>query len=276
MAFHIHAEPRLGSRGITGLLGALFKKPLGPCDRRCNQFGAAVLQRHGHATQGRPRGNVAAHDAGPDDMHMPERQRRFATQTFEAVLQHEDANQVACGGPVHEGRNRLRLGRVTLRAGGAVTAPEVDDGIGSGVVFGDDFRAQRAAQLLGDKGAYERQIQQPLHERCRAARRCLQCKCLGVLLEFRSRYQRIDQPRRERPCGVEGLALEHQVHRRAHPEQAHRAYRATKSRMNPELHFRQPQRQLAVIGTHAVGTGERELEAATQRKALYRGHAREG
>ena len=54
----------------------------------------------------------------------------------------------------------------------------------------------------------------------------------------------------------------------AHAQQLHGAHRAAKARVDAQLHFRQAQRQPAVIHAHAVAAGQCQLHAAAQREAL--------
>ena len=54
------------------------------------------------------------------------------------------------------------------------------------------------------------------------------------------------------------------------PSKLHEAHRAAETGMDAELHFRQGQRHLRIIRRDAVAAGERQFEAAAQRKAVDR------
>src|ERR1039458_1672502 len=66
---------------------ALLEVSLGACQRRLDQFFAAVLQRDVQTAQCRPCRDVAAHDTGTDDMHVPKINLRLAAAPPESLLQ---------------------------------------------------------------------------------------------------------------------------------------------------------------------------------------------
>ncbi len=86
----------------------------------------------------------------------------------------------------------------------------------------------------------------------------------------------IHQAELERALGADVLAGEHHVHGPAHAEQPHQAHGAAEAGMNPQLHFGQAQRQLAVVDTDAIAAGQRQLQATTQRKAVEDRHSGAG
>ena len=93
-ACYVHFEARRRRGSGHRILQTLFKKRLGACQGRCNQFFASILQSNRHAAKGRPGRDIAAHDPGANDMDMLENGARIASQTLEPILQQKDAHQV--------------------------------------------------------------------------------------------------------------------------------------------------------------------------------------
>ncbi len=135
VAFHIHLQPRQRGRSGRRVLEALLEERLRALERRLNQLFGPVLQRHRHAAISRPGGNIPAHHAGADHMHMLEFGRGFCPQTLEAILQQKHAHQIARSRRAHEFADGASLGFVSRRSGAAVSPPQIEDGVGSGVVF---------------------------------------------------------------------------------------------------------------------------------------------
>jgi hypothetical protein len=66
-------------------------------DRGGNALGRLILQRHRQAAQRADGGDVAAHHAGADHVHMPRREVHALAEALQALLQEEHADQVARG-----------------------------------------------------------------------------------------------------------------------------------------------------------------------------------
>ena len=86
----------LASARFSGSLTRFVEQFRGPIQRRLHELHLAILQGHGETAQGAPGGDVAAHHAGADDMHMADAML-LAAESLEPVLQEENAHQVACG-----------------------------------------------------------------------------------------------------------------------------------------------------------------------------------
>ena len=149
-----------------------------------------------------------------------------------------------------------------------MAAPQVEDRVRRRVVLGSRTRDDALAHLGCDERPQRRQRQQPVGQRG-PARRGLgvdQAQC-GAL-EVRGRRQRVGQADRECLLGLDAAPRQHQLQCLARADQAWRSHRAAEARMDAQLHFRQPQRRLAVIGHDAVAARERELEPATERETV--------
>jgi len=90
---------RLQSRELLGRPAGNAAAPLEEGTRtiECglHELGAAVLQGHGKAAERTPRSDVAAHDAGADDVHVATRWQFLAAQSLQPLLQEEHAHEVA-------------------------------------------------------------------------------------------------------------------------------------------------------------------------------------
>ncbi len=117
----------------------------------------------------------------------------FAAQALEPVLQQEYPHEVARGLRAHELRDGARLGLVALVPGGAVVLPQIDDGVGSGIVLVGHLPAQRGRRLAGDEGTHGLEIQQLLDERRRFLGRRLEQHPFRGRLELLRRHELIDQ-----------------------------------------------------------------------------------
>ena len=98
----------------------------GTVERRLHVLHLPVLQRHLEPAQRAPRGDVAAHHAGTDDVHLADA-RFLAAEALEPVHQEEHAHEVVRRRRAGQFHHRLRLGlqrRVHGQAAG--TAPRVD------------------------------------------------------------------------------------------------------------------------------------------------------
>ena len=110
----------------------------------------AILQRHGQAARRAPARDVAAHDAGADDVHVLGGLAAGLAGGLQSILQEEHAHQVARGRRAQQLRHRARFGFVRALALAAVTLPQLDHGVRGRVVLGTraprDLRAHLAGQ----------------------------------------------------------------------------------------------------------------------------------
>jgi hypothetical protein len=182
-------------------------------------------------------GDIAAHDAGADDMHMAKIGGRLPSQALEPILQQEHADQVARCGSAHELADRSCLGLVALGTGGAVPLPKVQDGVGRRILLAPHALSQCRGGLSGDERARRAQIQELIHEGCRCRRRRSEQPRLRALSKVGRRHEFVDQTHRERARPLVRFALEHEIEGRAHTDELHAAHRAAKSWMDAEQYF---------------------------------------
>ena len=142
------ARRHLGRLGRVARL--LAEELLRATERGLHVLHLAVLQRDREPARGAPGGDVAAHHAGADHVHVPDLAPRPAAQRLEAVLQEEHPHQVPRLLGEEQFRNRARLGLVGGRPGRAVAGEQVDDGPGSWVVSGIGAARDLLARLRGE------------------------------------------------------------------------------------------------------------------------------
>ena len=276
LAIHVHAQAseRGGRRG--GVLETLLEEDLGALHRRLDQFRGAILQGNRHAAQRRPRGDIAAHDTGADDMHVAKLSRGFSSQALQPILQHEYAHQIARGGTAHQIADGSCLRLIALRAGGAMALPQIENGVGRRILIAPHAVPQLRGRLPRDEGACRSQVQESVDEGRPCLRRRSEQPRLGALEKRRRRHELVDQTHGQRPRSLVRLALEHEIERGAHTDEPDAAYRTAEPRMNAEQYLGQSQGQLGIVRSHPVGAGERKFQAAPQCEAVQGGNAGAG
>lgn len=154
-AGQVAAQTRRHCRPLGIVLDALGEQLATACQRRIDKTLLAVLQCDVEALVSRPGGDIAAHDADADHMHMANWGYGhagcvLAAQPFQTLGQEEDPDQVACGRRAGEFDHRLAFGRqARLDAATARPLPDVDQGIGRRVML----LARLAPHLLRICGA---------------------------------------------------------------------------------------------------------------------------
>ncbi len=119
---------------FAGSRRRLSKSSPRPLQRRRHVLGRAILQRDRETAQRRPGGDVPAHDARADHVHVADLGSALAARALQAILQQEHAHQVARGLGGEQVRNRARLGLERRRTVRPVARPQLDDGVGGRVV----------------------------------------------------------------------------------------------------------------------------------------------
>ena len=168
----------------------------------------------------------------------------LAALGLEPILQQEHADQVARGRRWEQARDRARLGLEGARAVRAVARPQVDHGVGRRVV-----RARRPPGDLGDERAAD---EGPHAGRgSAAARRSGGRRGAGALQHqlarrgmrsSRFRHQPVDAARAAAAFSARtGLPVSISCMAGRTPIRRTRAHRAAESRMNAQLHLRQPE-----------------------------------
>jgi hypothetical protein len=117
-------------------------------------------------------GDVAAHHAGAHHMHVARREVAVLAEGLQALLQVEDAHQVARGGRGEDGVERGRVAGRHRERVAAVVFPDVDDGVGRRVVGALTLRAAWAralsATMLAQRAAQQALLQRQLARRLAA------------------------------------------------------------------------------------------------------------
>ena len=170
----------------------------------------------------------------------------------------------------------MSLGLEALGTDRAIAMPQIDHGIGRGVVFLAQLATQCRGRLACDERPHRLQIEELFNERRGLPRGRLEQQPLRAGLEIGGCHQAVDEPHFECTRAAIRLALQHQVQGGPHAEQPHAPYRAAEPRMNAEHDLGQSEGELRVVGTDPVGAGERELETAAEGKALDGRNARKG
>ncbi len=112
----VRGQARRHLGGLGRVAGALGEELARAGERGLDVLQLAVLQRDREAARRAPGGDVAAHDARADDVDVGDLARRLAAQRLHAVLQEEDAHEVARLVGEEQARDRARLGLVGLAA----------------------------------------------------------------------------------------------------------------------------------------------------------------
>ena len=86
---------RGGRRVLPASRSALVEQLVRALERRLDVLQRAILQRDVEAAQRAPGGDVAAHDAGADHVHVLDGRGGLAAEALQAILQQEHAHQIA-------------------------------------------------------------------------------------------------------------------------------------------------------------------------------------
>ena len=142
-------EPHDGGVDLASFLEAFLEQRLAALQRRLDAVHVEVLQGDAHAAQGAPGGDVAAHDAGADDVDAGEFGVRAGALLLEAFGEEEDAAQIGGGVGAHQRHEGVDLAAAHRLPVVAMFFEQVDEGIGRGIVFlAGLFRRLRRASCL--------------------------------------------------------------------------------------------------------------------------------
>src|SRR5690606_30964714 len=101
-------EPVAGGARFTSVFYLLFEQGVGATLRHGDPVPVLILKGDRQSFQCTPGGNIAAHDAGPDDVHMFGRRTvaSFLAKTLKSLLEAENPQQVSrrvrADQPVHQ------------------------------------------------------------------------------------------------------------------------------------------------------------------------------
>ena len=192
-----------------------------------------------------------------------------STLGLQPVLQQEESHQVARGVREEEPCDRRGLGLVRRRAGCAVACPQLDDGVGRGVVLDPGALPDLGQQAAAHEGSDGRPRQGARAESGLMRRWAFgEYRSRGTAQFRGARDQAVDQPESLGLVGPHGAAGQHQVQCGGGPQQAHGAHCAAEARVDSQLDLGQAQCEALVAHGDPVATGQRELESATEREAL--------
>ncbi len=238
----VHCEARQCAVHGSGILESFLEERSSAIHGRPHQLRRPILQRHAHPAKCRPRRNIAAHDAGADDVHAFEFGGGISSQTLEAILQHKNAHQIARGRRAHQIADGARLRLIARGTRSAVTLPQIHDGVWGRVVIAPDAASQGRQCPSRNERSHQGGIQGAIQQGRGLLRRGAQQQSFGTRQQLRGRHELIEQSHAARAGPLEGPALEHEIQRSAHTDQTHGAYRAAEPGVQSQQHFRQAQR----------------------------------
>ena len=244
-----------------------------PIQRRLDVFHLAILQGYLEALERGPRGNIAAHHAGADDMHMLDAVIGAAALALQPLLQEEDADQVLRGRRLRQLRHRACFDLQSLLDAGAAALPHVDHREWGWVVLaaylcGGLLEHHRCQDLPGQPGVAGPGV----GTSCERARRRAAQQQPRFGQQFVRSHDTVDHTQTERAFGRQRLAGEHDRQRFGGADQTRQARGAAPAGMNAEHHFRQRDPGLVVIGSDTVAAGQNQFGAATHARTVHGCH----
>ena len=182
----------------------------GALDRAGDRLRLHVGECDAHPFIGAPGRDIAAHGAGADDMDMRDLVAA-AGELLHLVAQEEDADQVLRRRRHHQARERAFLGCEHRGLVAAMLLPEIDQGVGRGIMFrGRGLRrlAAHAGSKQAARGAgIEEGVEKP---RLRAFEPAEDCVLHGIL-HMPLLRDGIDQAQRLGAARIDIAAGEHQA-----------------------------------------------------------------
>ena len=233
-----------------------------------------ILQGDGKTLQRAPRGDVSAHHAGADHMHMLDvrlARIRQVAKCLHAILQLENAHQIGGSRMLVKTGNRVgmilrHLARVAL-----VFEPEFDDGVGRGVVIATCFARdlfQRGArdQTANDRPICHRGLESRLMSRGRISQ-----QCRYRVDKVAAWHQHVNQSHIQRASAIDCATGQHQVQCLRRTDQFRHALGPTPTRDDADHHFRQGHFRLRAVVDDAVLARKCKLGAAAHAEAVNYG-----
>ena len=274
-ALQVALEPRRHRRTLALVLDAPGEQRIGACQRGIDEALLAVLQRHLEPLVGRPGGDVAAHHAGTDHVHVPDAVV-LAAQALEPFGEEEDADQVARGRCAGELDHRTALGvQSRLDAAAAAALPHIDQRVGRGILLlaclARDLLGHLRRQDLPRRPGVGGPRGGALLEWTRGAAQCERDRGID---QHRRCHDLVHQAHRPGRRGTDAAPGQHQVHRRRRADQARQARAAAPAGEDAELGLGQADAGGGIVAGHAVAAGQRDLGAAAHAEAVDRGHRR--
>ena len=237
----------------------------GALDGAGDRLRLGVAETDDKPVPGAPRGDVAAHGAGADDVHaaaIP----FAASEFFQVFAQVEHADQVLRGlgdEKFCEGGHFRLLHRVAVAA---VGGPQIDQGVRRRIKPFRRFLRGLAAHARGEQAAHGLHVHQST-EQVLLGRDHLAgdggfyCGAHVALLSHR-----IDQMQSAGPARALGLAGQHHGHGLHRADQPRQPHRAAEAGMQAEQHFREAEAR--VVDGDAEIAGQRHFEPAAEAIAV--------
>ena len=242
-------------------------------DRAPERLDLHVRKRHRKPMPRAPRGYVAAHGAGADDVHALTGPRAVG-QGFELLAQEEDPHQISrCFGG-EEPRERSDLGLLHGARIAAVLLPEIDEGVRGGIMRNGRLLRGLRAHAPGGKPAGRRGIEDFDEHAAPTGLEPAANGSHGGGGDMALGHDRIHQTERSCPPGAHVAAGEHQGHGLDRIDQARQAHRASEPGMKTQHHLGKAEPR--VIDRNAVVASERDLEATAEAIAVDDGNDRHG
>ena len=275
-AVEIRHQPRGDFGAFAFVFHALGEQFLRAAHRGVDEALLAVLQGDVEALVGGPRGDVAAHHARADHMHVLDAVI-LAAQAFQAFLQEIHAGEIACGGRCGEFDHRPAFGIQQLLHAAAAAPPGFDQCVRRGVVVfarlaRDLFDHLRRQQLARGPGVGDPRGE-VLFER---AVRAFERERGGGVDEIGRVDDAVDHAQRLRGRCRQGAAGEHEVHRGGRADQARQTHAAAPAGIDAQLHFGQADAGGGIVGHDAIAAGQRDFGAAAHAESVDRGDGGEG
>ncbi len=217
-------------------------------------------------------------------MHMARREVAVLAEGLQALLQVEDAHQVARGGRTEDGVERGAIARRNVERVAAVSFPDIDDREGRRIVFAPDLARRLGARLVGDlgaRGAVHRPAQRALLERQGLLRHAGQRQDARGGLHDPRRNAVVGEAEAFRLLRIDALAGQHQVEGRRRADQRGQAQHAAPAGDDAEHDLGQGEFRTRLVDHDAMAAGEREFQTAShamaadqcQRRVGHRGEA---
>ena len=248
---------------------ALAPRRVGALQRRRDALHALVLQRHGQAAQRAPGGNVAAHDAGTDDMHAFRSEGGLLAEALQALLQEEHAHEIARRVRADDALDELRR----FQRVAAVLRPDIDDRVRRRIVLRPRLLRDLLARTAGDD-ALERPVEQARQQRQLPPRRRGEHHRFRRALHHARRHALVGEAHALGAPGVDRLAGQHHVQCCLRPDTLRQAQHPAPAGEDTEHDFRQTHLRPRFVDGEQVTASQRQFETAAEAMAAHNGERR--
>ncbi len=242
------------------------------------------IKHHVDADRGGDAGDAGAHEAGADNADFLERRRRHGLRPARALVQllHGDEQRADHGRRLrraqHVGEPARFDAQPRVHVHLQAFVDHLQDGAGAGIVVVGlapvDGVGRREGHHAGLRPHQAARQTETLHVPRRHALVAGLDPFLRGADEIGLRHDLVDQLHRLGAIDLELLALEQELQRVAGRDHARHALGAAGAGEQADLHFRQAEPRLRIVGDDAVMAGEHQFEAAAHAGAIHRGDPR--